>query len=154
MNLARQVGLVCALSGIMTAGAVASGFQLNEHGARAMAQGGAWAARASDGSAIFFNPAGLGFQRGTNITAGTTLITLSSGFTPVAGTETKQKSQTFFPSNAYVSHTMENGLAFGLGNRELAGEIIERIRNENAREELDKVVWDRLEANPHLKDTD
>jgi len=29
-----------------------------------------------------------------------------------------------------------------------AGEIIERIKHEGAREELDKVVWDRLEANP------
>jgi Fe-S cluster assembly protein SufD len=29
-----------------------------------------------------------------------------------------------------------------------AGEIIERIRHEGAREELDKVVWARLEANP------
>src|SRR5262245_24726348 len=32
-----------------------------------------------------------------------------------------------------------------------AGEIIERIRYEPVREELDKLVWDRLEANPHLK---
>lgn len=31
-----------------------------------------------------------------------------------------------------------------------AGEIIERIRHEPAREELDKLVWERLEANPHL----
>lgn len=31
-----------------------------------------------------------------------------------------------------------------------AGEIIERIRCDSAREELDKIVWDRLEANPHL----
>jgi Fe-S cluster assembly protein SufD len=31
-----------------------------------------------------------------------------------------------------------------------AGEIIERIRYEPAREELDKLVWDRLEANPHV----
>jgi Fe-S cluster assembly protein SufD len=31
-----------------------------------------------------------------------------------------------------------------------AGEIIERIKHEPAREELDKLVWDRLEANPHL----
>ncbi len=31
-----------------------------------------------------------------------------------------------------------------------AGEIIERIRHEAAREELDKLVWERLEANPHL----
>jgi Fe-S cluster assembly protein SufD len=31
-----------------------------------------------------------------------------------------------------------------------AGEIIERIRHRGAREVLDKVVWDRLEANPHI----
>lgn len=31
-----------------------------------------------------------------------------------------------------------------------AGEIIERIQCEGAREELDKLVWDRLEANPHV----
>jgi Fe-S cluster assembly protein SufD len=31
-----------------------------------------------------------------------------------------------------------------------AGEIIERIQCEPAREALDKLVWDRLEANPHL----
>jgi Fe-S cluster assembly protein SufD len=31
-----------------------------------------------------------------------------------------------------------------------AGEIIERIHHEPAREELDKLVWERLEANPHL----
>jgi Fe-S cluster assembly protein SufD len=31
-----------------------------------------------------------------------------------------------------------------------AGEIIERIRYEPAREELDKLIWERLEQNPHL----
>ncbi len=31
-----------------------------------------------------------------------------------------------------------------------AGEIIERIRCDAAREELDRLIWDRLEANPHL----
>src|SRR5213078_1091514 len=31
-----------------------------------------------------------------------------------------------------------------------AGEIIERIKCEAAREELDKLVWDRIEANPHV----
>jgi Fe-S cluster assembly protein SufD len=31
-----------------------------------------------------------------------------------------------------------------------AGEIINRVNCEAAREELDKVIWDRLEANPHL----
>ena len=31
-----------------------------------------------------------------------------------------------------------------------AGEIIERVKCESVREQLDKIVWDRLEANPHL----
>ncbi len=31
-----------------------------------------------------------------------------------------------------------------------AGEIIERVQCEPVREQLDKIVWDRLEANPHL----
>jgi Fe-S cluster assembly protein SufD len=31
-----------------------------------------------------------------------------------------------------------------------AGEIIERIKCEPAREAMDKLVWDRLEANPNL----
>lgn len=31
-----------------------------------------------------------------------------------------------------------------------AGEIIERIRHEQLRQEMDKLVWDRLEANPHV----
>jgi Fe-S cluster assembly protein SufD len=32
-----------------------------------------------------------------------------------------------------------------------AGEIIARVKHDAVREELDKVIWDRLEANPHLK---
>jgi Fe-S cluster assembly protein SufD len=33
-----------------------------------------------------------------------------------------------------------------------AGEIIARVKHDFVREELDKVVWDRLEANPHLSE--
>jgi Fe-S cluster assembly protein SufD len=31
-----------------------------------------------------------------------------------------------------------------------AGEILERIRHKPAREELDRLIWDRLEANPQV----
>jgi hypothetical protein len=31
-----------------------------------------------------------------------------------------------------------------------AGEIIDRVRCEPLREELDRLVWNRLEDNPHL----
>ena len=56
---------------ILTAG----GFQLNEHGTRAMGQAGAFAARAYDPSAVYFNPAGLAFQDRDALYIGTVLIT-------------------------------------------------------------------------------
>jgi hypothetical protein len=31
-----------------------------------------------------------------------------------------------------------------------AGEIIARVKCDSVREELDKIVWERLETNPHL----
>jgi len=34
-----------------------------------------------------------------------------------------------------------------------AGEIIARVKHDAVREELDRVIWDRLEANPHLADS-
>ena len=46
---------------------VAGGFQLNEHGAKAMAMGGAFAGLANDLSAFYFNPAGLAFMNGINV---------------------------------------------------------------------------------------
>jgi len=92
----------------------AGGYQINEHGARALAQGGAFAARASDGSAMFFNAAGLGFQKGFKVFVGTTLIMPSSSFKS-ATTETKMVDQTFTPINAYVSYAFDNGLTVGLG---------------------------------------
>ena len=54
--------------------AFASGFQLNEQGARALAMGGAFAGLANDPSALYFNPAGITQLRGTNFYFGTTLI--------------------------------------------------------------------------------
>jgi long-chain fatty acid transport protein len=94
--------------------AFAGGYQINEHGARALAQGGAFAARASDGSAMFFNAAGLAFQKGFKVYVGTTLIKPSSSFK--SGTkETKMVDQTFTPINAYVSYAFDNGLTVGLG---------------------------------------
>jgi long-chain fatty acid transport protein len=96
--------------------AFAGGFQLNEHGTKAMAMGGAFAAQANDPSAIYFNPAGLAFQNGFHVLAGGTLIAPFSTWTsPTGATETEQVRQVFFPPNAYVTYGMKNGLAFGVG---------------------------------------
>ncbi|MBI3941340.1 MAG: outer membrane protein transport protein [Acidobacteria bacterium] len=47
--------------------AEASAFAINELGARAMGMGGAFVAIADDGSALFYNPAGIAFQDGTRM---------------------------------------------------------------------------------------
>lgn len=104
-----------ALTLALTAHGLAGGFQLNEVGARAMGQGGAFAARAFDLSAIYFNPAGLAEQAGFRASAGGTLILPKSSFTSPAGTSTDMVSQTFVTPNAYAAYGLENGLELGVG---------------------------------------
>jgi len=95
----------------------AGGYQLNEHGARAMAQAGAFAARANDLSAMFFNPAGLSFQRGFQIMMGATLITPSYSFYGPSNLNSNQRwdmnSNLFFPPNLYVANTWTDGTLKG-----------------------------------------
>ena len=95
----------------------AGGFQLNEHGARAMAQGGAFCARASDASALYFNPAGLSFQRGFQVMGGATLIMPSYTFYGPSNLQRNDKwemeSQLFYPPNLYITNTWNDGLLSG-----------------------------------------
>jgi long-chain fatty acid transport protein len=95
--------------------ALGGGFQINEHGSRAMGMGGAFSAQASDGSAMFYNPAGLAFQPGFRVMAGATLIAPMTSYTSASGTKTDMKSQIFFPPHAYLSYGLDNGLTLGVG---------------------------------------
>lgn len=113
--------LLCGIA--LTTSVRAGGFQLNEHGARAMAQAGAFAARANDPSAIFFNPAGLSYMRGAHIMAGATLIApVNSYYGPSNLNSNEQwdmEKQIFYPPNLYITNTwtdgMLKGLAVGIG---------------------------------------
>lgn len=97
----------------------AGGFQLNEHGSRAMAQGGAFAARAYDASAIYFNPAGLGFQTRGAVYVGTTLIVPQSTFYGPTnlnlGTKNEMVSQLFTPINVYATYPVNEQIHVGIG---------------------------------------
>jgi long-chain fatty acid transport protein len=97
----------------------AGGYQINEHGTKAMGMGGAFAAQASDPSAIFFNPAGLTQLKGINVMIGGTAImpvaTFSGPTLPgFTSTSTDMVKQTFFPPNAYVTYN-HGDWAFGIG---------------------------------------
>ena len=48
------------------------------------------------------------------------------------------------------SRGIDTGMARQMLIHAFAGEIIERIQCEPARAVIDKLVWDRLEANPHM----
>jgi long-chain fatty acid transport protein len=117
--MARRCVLLVVLAMCGTTILPAGGFQLNEHGARGVGMGGAYAARANDPSAIFVNPAGLSFLTGLQFYGGTTVVAPSVRFrglypdNPVP--ETKMVSNLFFPSNVYLTYTSSSGLAFGIG---------------------------------------
>ena len=93
-----------------------AGFLIYEHGAAAMAMGGAFVALANNPSAVFHNPAGIAFLEGTQISLGTTLITSNSSLelTNLA-TTVETVSQWFYPSSFYISHKINDRIAAGFG---------------------------------------
>jgi long-chain fatty acid transport protein len=93
----------------------ASGFQINEHGAKAMALGGAFTGLANDASAVYFNPAALSFMNGTHVLGGVTLIMPSATWkAPGGAAEQDMESQTFTPINFYLTHQFSDKVAAGL----------------------------------------
>ena len=119
MTRVRLLGEILLLTLIVASVALAGGFQLNEHGANAMSQAGAFAARATDGSAIYFNPAGLGFQTTPSIMFGATGIAFTSSFYGPLQANTNQKyeqaKQIFTPVNGYVVYPVMDRLTIGAG---------------------------------------
>jgi long-chain fatty acid transport protein len=105
--------ILILLPGVLTAG----GFQINEHGAKAMAMGGAFTAIANDASAIYWNGAGMTQLSGTNFLLGTALIAPSTSFRGVSPSVdiSYMKSATFFPSHLFVTHSITNSLSAGIG---------------------------------------
>lgn len=93
------------------------GFQVNEHGSRAMGMGGAFIAVASDPSAIYFNPAGLTQLRGFNVMLGATFIAPRTTFRGPAPSidEHKMVRQIFYPINLYASYQLTNKVTLGFG---------------------------------------
>jgi long-chain fatty acid transport protein len=114
----RRYALViaCLVVGLPALG-MTQGFGIYELNTCMMGRAGVGVAQpCPDGSAIYFNPAGLASLKGTHISAGATLIHPMGGFTDdIFGQKTDMVSQTFAVPNAYVTHTFGNGLAAGVG---------------------------------------
>ncbi len=78
-RLAARASLV-VLSILLERNAYAGGFDIPDNGAQALGRGGAFVAKADDGSAIYWNPAGLARQRGTRLYGGASLFLGSYAF--------------------------------------------------------------------------
>jgi len=98
----------------------ASGFAVENQGARAMGFAGAYVAQAVDPSAIFYNAAGLGFLKGRQLYISGGLGTYNTDFVgsgpyPAAGTlESTDRPLTILPS-IYYTHQVAERLTVGIG---------------------------------------
>lgn len=103
----------------------AGGFALTGVGSRATSMGGAFRAVSDDPSAMFWNPAGLGFMNENSVSLGGTFILPSatwdpdgSAMTAIPGYENKEyeaeQSLRMFPT-VFATKTRESRLKYGLG---------------------------------------
>ena len=105
--MAKKITLVIMLTVLLTGSAYSSGFQINEHGAKAMSLAGAFTALANDASAVQYNPAALVYLDGTIISLGSTYIRPSGSFEGPDGalsTKSDLKNRFFTPINFYITH--------------------------------------------------
>jgi long-chain fatty acid transport protein len=120
MRSSRTTGIVLSacLALLLGAGSLAfgSGYAIYEQGASAMAQAGAFTARASDPSALFFNPAGIMQLDGKQIYGGSTAVILSGSTFQSAppGSDDEQEYAIAWPSALYYTHRLSDDAAWGL----------------------------------------
>lgn len=101
---------------LLAAPALASGFRLETHHARAAGMGIAVTALTDDASAIVYNPAGLAGRKGLDVQAGLSLVVPSIVFTSDAtGASTQTLTRVSTPINVNASFGLTEDLAVGLG---------------------------------------
>jgi long-chain fatty acid transport protein len=97
-----------------------AGFLIYEHGAAAMGIAGAFVAVANNPTAVFHNPAGIAFLKGTQVSLGTTLITSNaslalSNWPDPRFQKVEPDRQWFYPSTFYITHSISDNLVAGFG---------------------------------------
>ena len=107
--------LLLLFAGVPALGA--QGFAVNELGICAMGRAGVSAASpCADGSAIWFNPAGLATLSGTHIMVGGTLIRPFGGFTEdISAIKTDLPSQSYLVPSGYITRKLSDKITAGIG---------------------------------------
>jgi long-chain fatty acid transport protein len=112
---------VVAVGLLVASPAFSSGFQVMTQGAKATGMGLAFAGVADDPSAIFYNPAGIGFQDHFSVMGGAAVLGRDSatfvGANPYPGVGAvgSVQNQVFALPNLYVVVPLTAELKFGLG---------------------------------------
>ena len=113
--------LVIAGAALACAGsALATGFSIYEAGSRATALGCAFTATADDGSALFYNAAGLSFMEGSSVEVNAMLIRPDFKFAGQLAQddplmEGEAESNNYLVPGAYYTHNGGGQVAFGVG---------------------------------------
>lgn len=126
--------LLCSIAAASVLGAATvsygAGLKVNEQGSKAMGMGNAFIAQADDPTALFHNPAGISFLKGTQVNVGSTTIyapqTEFVGVAPLTGTTPtgagsaytyeKSKQDIFIAPTFYATHSFEGvPMSIGLG---------------------------------------
>lgn len=100
------------LSVLLTMPVHANGLSLNSVGSRALGMGGAFVGLANDGSAVYWNPAGLA-GLGSRVYAYGTFI-MPNGYYKAGTIDASLASNTYPAPGLFVNYTMDK-MAFGLG---------------------------------------
>ena len=101
---------------LITSPSFGNGFIIGEQDAEAMGGASAFAARANNPSAIFYNPAGISQLDGINVTLGTNLITVKTIYhKPGDGDKSATKDRVDTPSYFYLTGKINESLSAGFG---------------------------------------
>lgn len=122
--MGKKLVAACVAASLMGTASLsmAAGFKISEQGAKAMAMGNAFTAQADDPSALFYNPAGIAFLKGSQFSLGSLTIlvprTEFEGETPLSGNvplgngsspvHEKAKRDIFIAPTIYATHSLEN----------------------------------------------
>src|SRR3954452_22610231 len=116
MRHPRRIVLLCLLAALAGASlASASGFGLFQHGARATGQAGAFTARASDPSALTYNPAAITKLPGLQLQAGLDFNNATVDYGSTSGSFSAKHIIDFPPAVYLTWKAKENPIAFGVG---------------------------------------
>jgi long-chain fatty acid transport protein len=108
-----SLGLLAALAGAALASA--SGFELFQHGGRAMSQAGAMTARASEPSAVYYNPAAITRLEGFQLQAGLDFSNAEDKYSSPTGSFAARHVIQFPPSLYATWRSKGTPFALGIG---------------------------------------